>query len=83
MFFKAHCFSTTDNALIYFIRQVLEDLELLMDFKTILHVPNLTSPIDILTVLEEVDLFSKEELANLHGKLQGRRYFNSNLSNVL
>lgn len=56
-----------------FRRQVLDDLEMLSDFKIILHVPNLSTPNDLLSVLEEVDLFSKEELANLHAKLQGRR----------
>ncbi|XP_033209339.1 vesicle-fusing ATPase 1-like [Belonocnema kinseyi] len=56
-------------------KQVLDDLEMLSDFKIILHVPNLSSPNDLLSVLEEVDLFSKEELANLHAKLQGRRAY--------
>ncbi|XP_043481586.1 vesicle-fusing ATPase 1-like isoform X1 [Leptopilina heterotoma] len=56
-------------------KQILQDLEILSDFKTILHVPNLLTPNDLLSVLEEVDLFSKDELVNLHGKLLGRSIY--------
>ncbi|XP_058800718.1 vesicle-fusing ATPase 1-like [Phymastichus coffea] len=56
-------------------RQVLEDMELLTAFSTILHVPNLSTPDHLLSVLEEVELFSKEELSSLHAKLQGKRVF--------
>ncbi|XP_011860256.1 PREDICTED: vesicle-fusing ATPase 1-like [Vollenhovia emeryi] len=56
-------------------RQVLDDLELLPAFNTILHVPNLSHPDHLLSVLEEVDLFSKHEMSSLHAKLQGKRVF--------
>lgn len=58
-----------------FRRQVLEDLEIVSAFNTILHVPNLSTPDHLLNVLEEVDLFSKHELASLHARLQGKRYY--------
>ncbi|XP_024868093.1 vesicle-fusing ATPase 1-like [Temnothorax curvispinosus] len=56
-------------------RQVLDDLELLSAFNTILHVPNLSTPDHLLNVLEEVDLFSKKEMASLHAKVKGKRVF--------
>ncbi|XP_015115308.1 vesicle-fusing ATPase 1 [Diachasma alloeum] len=56
-------------------RQVLEDMELLSAFSTILHVPNLSTPDHLLSVLEEVEIFTKEEIASLHGRLQGKRVF--------
>ncbi|XP_043266425.1 vesicle-fusing ATPase 1-like [Venturia canescens] len=56
-------------------RQVLEDMELLSAFSTILHVPNLSTADNLLAVLEEVDLFSKDELVSLHARLQGKRVF--------
>lgn len=59
---------------IFIFRQVLEDLELISSFKPILHVPKLSTPEQLLTVLEEVELFSKQELSTLQGKLHGKRY---------
>ncbi|OAD54678.1 Vesicle-fusing ATPase 1 [Eufriesea mexicana] len=56
-------------------RQVLDDMEMLSAFSTTLHVPNLSTPDHLLSVLEEVDLFSKDEMAYLHAKLQGKRVF--------
>lgn len=47
---------------------------MLSAFTTTLHVPNLSAPDHLLSVLEEVELFSKEELVSLHAKLQGKRY---------
>ena len=47
---------------------------MLSAFSTTLHVPNLSTPDHLLSVLEEVDLFSKDELVSLHAKLQGKRY---------
>jgi vesicle-fusing ATPase len=58
----------------YFIfRQVLEDMELITAFSTVLHVPNLSTADHLLSVLEEVDLFTKEEMSSLHSKLYGKR----------
>ncbi|CAK9815743.1 Vesicle-fusing ATPase 1 [Anthophora quadrimaculata] len=56
-------------------RQVLNDMEMLSAFSTTLHVPNLSNPDHLMSVLEEVDLFSKEELTRLHSKFQGKRVF--------
>lgn len=56
-------------------RGVMEDMEMLSAFSTVLHVPNLSTSDHLLAVLEEADLFSKEELSSLHAKLQGHRIF--------
>ncbi|KAL7307115.1 hypothetical protein TKK_0000845 [Trichogramma kaykai] len=56
-------------------RQVLEDMELITAFSTTLHVPNLSTPDNLMAVLEQVELFSKSEMAHLHAKLQGKRIF--------
>lgn len=48
-------------------------MELITAFSTLLHVPNLSTADHLLAVLEDVELFSKEEMAMLHGKLQGKR----------
>ncbi|XP_003401908.1 vesicle-fusing ATPase 1-like isoform X1 [Bombus affinis] len=56
-------------------RQVLEDMEMLSAFSTTLHVPNLSTPDHLLSVLEEMDLFNKKEIVHLHAKLQGKRVF--------
>ncbi|KAJ8668062.1 hypothetical protein QAD02_009725 [Eretmocerus hayati] len=56
-------------------RQVLEDMELITAFSHTIHVPNLSMPDHLLSVLEDVDLFTKEEMASLHAKLQGKRVF--------
>lgn len=52
-------------------RQVLEDMEMLSAFTAILHVPNLSTPEHMITVLEDSDVFSKPELKSIHKKLQG------------
>ncbi|XP_011501356.1 PREDICTED: vesicle-fusing ATPase 1-like [Ceratosolen solmsi marchali] len=56
-------------------RQVLEDMELITAFSTVLHVPNLSTSDHLLSVLEEVDLFTKEEMSSLYSKLYGKRVF--------
>ncbi|XP_043463400.1 vesicle-fusing ATPase 1-like [Leptopilina heterotoma] len=56
-------------------RQVLNDMEMLSAFRKILHVPNLSTPDHLLAVLEEVDLFSKQEMHSLQKKLHGKRVF--------
>lgn len=56
---------------------------MLSAFSTTLHVPNLSTPDHLLSVLEEVDLFSKDEVASLHAKLQGKRYvFTHKVENI-
>ncbi|XP_054717129.1 vesicle-fusing ATPase 1-like [Uloborus diversus] len=54
-------------------RQVLEEMELVSAFTTVLRVPNLSSPEHLMTVLEETDCFRKEELAKIARKTEGRR----------
>ena len=49
-------------------------MEMLSAFSTTLHVPNLSTPDHLLSVLEEVELFSKDEIVSLHAKLLGKRY---------
>lgn len=56
-------------------RQVLEDMEMLSAFTSILHVPNLSHPDHVLAVLEDTDLFSKSELQTIAKKMQGKRVF--------
>lgn len=74
MYNKNYKIDCTTYLKIYLLRrQVLDELEILSAFNTILHVPNLSTPDNLLSVLEEVDLFSKHEMASLHAKLQGKR----------
>lgn len=55
------------------LRQVLHDMEMLSAFTSILHVPNLSQPDHISAVLEEYDLFSKQEQAILAKKMSGQK----------
>ncbi|XP_064550022.1 vesicle-fusing ATPase 2 [Drosophila montana] len=54
-------------------RQVLEEMEMLSAFTSVLHVSNLSSPDHVLTVLEDSDLFSPEELQVIARKISGKR----------
>ncbi|KAF2882969.1 hypothetical protein ILUMI_23197 [Ignelater luminosus] len=56
-------------------RQVLEDMEMLSAFTAILHIPNLSKPDHLLAVLEESEVFSKQELHQLARQVQGKRVF--------
>ncbi|KAK7863817.1 hypothetical protein R5R35_003307 [Gryllus longicercus] len=56
-------------------RQVLEDMEMLSAFTAILHVHNLSKAEHLLAVLEESDVFSKKDVANINRKIQGQRVF--------
>uniref|UniRef100_A0A1L8DW68 Vesicle-fusing ATPase n=2 Tax=Nyssomyia neivai TaxID=330878 RepID=A0A1L8DW68_9DIPT len=56
-------------------RQVLEDMEMLSAFTATLHVPNLSQAEHVLAVLEDSDVFSKQELMSIHKKLHGKRLF--------
>ena len=55
-------------------RQVLEEMEMLSAFTAILHVPNLCHADEVVAVLEESDVFSKQELATIARKIDRRRY---------
>lgn len=50
-------------------RQVLEDMELLSAFTSVLHVPNLSKPEQLVAVLEDVDIFSKQEIHTISKKI--------------
>lgn len=55
-------------------RKVLEEMEMLHAFTAVLHVPNLSKPEHLLSVLEESDVFSKQEVAAIARNIGGRRY---------
>ncbi|GFT54560.1 vesicle-fusing ATPase 1 [Nephila pilipes] len=54
-------------------RQVLEEMEMLAAFTSVLRVPNLSAPEHLITVLEETNCFRKEEIAKIKRKTEGRR----------
>ncbi|CAG9560635.1 unnamed protein product [Danaus chrysippus] len=54
-------------------RQVLEDMEVLSAFTGVLHVPNLSQPEHVMTVLEESDAFTKRDLAKIQHDLRGAK----------
>lgn len=62
------------NNRIKLIRQVLEDMEMLSAFTAVLHVPNMSRPEHIVSVLEVTDSFTKGEIAQIAHHLQGRKY---------
>ncbi|KAI8127984.1 vesicle-fusing ATPase 1 [Lucilia cuprina] len=56
-------------------REVLEEMEMLSAFTSVLHVPNLSHPEHVLAVLEDADIFSKGELQAIGKKMSGKRVF--------
>ncbi|KAF9814956.1 hypothetical protein SFRURICE_008767 [Spodoptera frugiperda] len=56
-------------------RQVLEDMEMLSAFTGVLHVPNLSQPEHVMSVLEESDAFSKKDLLKIQQDIRGARIF--------
>ncbi|KAK6634783.1 hypothetical protein RUM44_000030 [Polyplax serrata] len=56
-------------------RQILEDLELLSAFTTVLHVPNISEANDFLNVLEETNVFQKKDIQIIAKRLQGQKIF--------
>ncbi|CAH1395679.1 unnamed protein product [Nezara viridula] len=56
-------------------RQVLEDMEMLSAFTAILHVPNLSKPEHLLAVVEESEIFGKDDLSMFANKIKGVRVF--------
>jgi len=46
---------------------------MLSAFTAVLHVPNLSEPKHLTTVLEESDAFSKQEVASMARAIEGRR----------
>lgn len=59
-------------------RQVLEDMEMLSAFTSILHVPNLSQSEHLMTVLEESLVFSEHELKSVAKHIKGKRYVRNN-----
>jgi vesicle-fusing ATPase len=59
---------------VFFHRQVLEDMEMVSAFTAVLHVPNLSTPEQVMTVLQESKVFSKGELVNIAKNLKGHRF---------
>ncbi len=55
------------------VRSVLEDLEIVPAFSTVVHVSPLTTGDHILAVLEQVEAFSPPEMQSLLRKLTGKR----------
>lgn len=47
---------------------------MLSAFTSTLHVPNLSKPDHVLSVLEDSDLFNKQELSTLAKRMSGHRY---------
>ncbi|EDX13021.1 GD20473 [Drosophila simulans] len=54
-------------------RDVLEEMEMLSAFTSVLHVSNLSTPEHVLAVLDDSDLFSPEELQSIARKMAGKR----------
>lgn len=52
-------------------RQVLEDMEMLSAFTTILHVPNLATHEQFMNVLEDSLVFSKDEMKTIQKRVKG------------
>lgn len=48
-------------------------MEMLSAFTAVLHVPNLSEPKHMLTVLEESDAFTKQEVAAIGRSIEGKR----------
>ncbi|CAG9799789.1 unnamed protein product [Chironomus riparius] len=56
-------------------RQVLEDMEVLSAFTSVLHVPNLSTPEQLLSVLEDSDVFTKQELHSISKRIKDYKVF--------
>uniref|UniRef100_A0A2S2PQU1 Vesicle-fusing ATPase n=1 Tax=Schizaphis graminum TaxID=13262 RepID=A0A2S2PQU1_SCHGA len=56
-------------------KQVLEEMEMLSAFTAVLHVPNLSQPEELITVLEQFDLFSKQDIHKIYNQISGHKVF--------
>lgn len=54
-------------------KQVLEEMEMLSAFTAVLHVPNLSQPEELITVLEQFDLFTKQDIHKIYNQISGHR----------
>lgn len=57
----------------YIHRQVLDDMEILSAFTGVLHVPNLSQPEHVMSVLEESNAFSKRDLLKIQNDMRGAK----------
>lgn len=55
-------------------RQVLEEMEMISAFTSVLHVPYLSTSEHLMTVLEEIGCFRREELQRIQRKTNGCRF---------
>lgn len=60
-------------------RQMLEDMEMLSAFTSVLHVPNLSQPDQLMAVLEDLDVFTKQELHSIQKKTHGHKLVNDGI----
>ena len=49
-------------------------MEMVSAFTSVLHVPNLSQPEHVMAVLEDCDVFTKQELSQLQKKMHGYKY---------
>lgn len=53
--------------------EVLEEMEMLSAFTSVLHVPNLFNSNHVVAVLEQFDIFTKNDLQSISKKMAGKR----------
>nr|XP_022906775.1 vesicle-fusing ATPase 1-like [Onthophagus taurus] len=54
-------------------REILQDMEMLSAFTGILHVPNLSKPDQLLSVLDNIEMFSPEELKQVAKNIKDKK----------
>ena len=58
-------------------KELMKDLGLYQSFSKVIHVSNVSRGNEIMSVVEQLDCFSKQELDYLQKNLKGKRYFRS------
>lgn len=53
---------------------MLKDLKMVSAFTSVLHVPNMSQPDHVVSVLEQSEVFTKSELASIADKLKRNKY---------
>ncbi|XP_050532726.1 vesicle-fusing ATPase 1-like [Daktulosphaira vitifoliae] len=56
-------------------KEVLQEMEMLSAFTAILHVPNLSKPEELITVLKQFDLFNEQDIHKIYNQVTGHRVF--------
>lgn len=54
-------------------KEVLQEMEMLSAFTAILHVPNLSKPEELVTVLKQFDLFDDHDIHKIFNQITGHR----------